>query len=60
MLLEFLEQDGINEAPLFVTGKTYREYFTEEEIQAVSTMFSKLALDKTWNHVKHYFDQLKG
>lgn len=54
-LLEFLDQDDINDPPLFETGKTYREYFTEEEIQAVATMFSNLALEKTWNHTKHYF-----
>ena len=54
MLLNFLDQDDINEPPIFETGKIYREYFTKEEIQAVSTMFSKLALDKTWDHTKHY------
>ncbi len=56
-LLDFLHQDGIHEPPHFETGKTYREYFTQEEIQAVSAMFSKLALDKTWYHTKHYFMQ---
>ena len=55
MLLDFLDQDDINEPPVFVTGKTYREYYTKGEIRAVSTMFSKLALDKTWDHTKHYF-----
>ena len=57
MLLDFLNQDDINDPPLFVTGKTYRDYFTDEEVQAVVTMFSKLALDKTLDHTKHYFDQ---
>lgn len=54
-LLVFLEQDGINEPPHFETGKTYREYFTKKEIEAVSAMFSKLALEKTWDRTKHYF-----
>ena len=56
MLLEFLDQDNNNEPPEFITGKTYREYFTEEEVVAVSELFSTLALDKTWNHTKHYFE----
>ena len=46
-LLEFLGQDGIRDAPPFEAGKSYREYFTKDEIQAVSRMFSKLASQKT-------------
>lgn len=56
MLIEFLDQEEIYEPPLFETGKSYREYYTEDEIQKVSNMFSKLALSKTWTHTKHYFD----
>lgn len=56
MLLDFLDQPQINEPPAFVTGKTYREYFTDEEIKAVSAMFAKLAMDATWLHTNHYFD----
>ena len=55
MLLAFLEQDEVHEPPLFVTGKTYREYFTGEEVKAVRFMLSKLALDKTWEQIEHYF-----
>merc|ERR1712194_227748 len=54
-LLDFLEQEGVHEPPLFINGKTYREYFTEAEIQAVSAMFSTLAMAKTLEHTKHYF-----
>ena len=54
MLLEFLDKDCVNEPPLFVTGKTYREYFTEKEIVAVSVMFSKLGSNETWDHTEHY------
>jgi len=53
-LLEFLGSTGINEPSPFVTGKSYREYYTDKEIQAVDDMFSKLALDKTLEHTKHY------
>eukprot|EP00985_Skeletonema_marinoi_P005281 scaffold2279_cov133-Skeletonema_marinoi.AAC.10 len=54
-LLAFLGQDGIYDAPEFVTGKTYRDYYTADEIDAVSVLFSKLALEKTWHNTKHYF-----
>lgn len=56
-LLNFLGQVGINEPPLFETGKTYREYFTGDEVRAVENMFSKLANAKTFAHTKHYFLQ---
>ncbi len=56
-LLEFLDQDEIRDAPPFETGKSYREYYTKEEIQAVSRMFSKLASQKTWDQISHYFVQ---
>ncbi len=56
-LLTFLNQDEIHDAPPFETGKSYREYFTKEEIQAVSRMFSKLASQKTWDQTSHYFVQ---
>ena len=51
MLLEFLDLDGANEPPLFVTGKTYREYYTDDE-----SMFKKIAFNNTWYYTKHYFD----
>ena len=56
VLLKFLEQDRIKDPPLFVTGKTYREYFSEDEIEAASSMLFNLALDKIWDCTKHYFD----
>jgi hypothetical protein len=56
-LLEFLGHEGIHEAPLFETGKTYREYFTEEEVRAVANMFSQLGHSKTLAHTMHYFVQ---
>lgn len=56
-LLEFLGQDGLYDAPEFVTGKTYREYYLQEEIDAVHVLFSKLALEKTWTNIQHYFQK---
>jgi len=54
-LLEFLEQDEVADAPPFVTGKTYRDYYTADEIHTVSKMTETLALRETWQHTKHYF-----
>ena len=55
-LLDFLGQDGVYDAPEFVTGKTYRDYYTAEEIDAVHILFTKLALEKTMMNTRHYFD----
>mmetsp|Transcript_17284 Transcript_17284/g.36171 ORF Transcript_17284/g.36171 Transcript_17284/m.36171 type:complete len:400 (+) Transcript_17284:272-1471(+) len=55
-LLEFLEQEDNHDPPDFIRGKTYRHYFSKEEVQAVFSMFSKVALQETWIHTKHYFD----
>lgn len=54
-LLEWLGQEAIAEPPRFDAGKTYREYFTQEEIQAVADMFAKFASITTLEHTKHYF-----
>ena len=56
LLLKFLDQEQVNEPPQFETGKTYREYFTDGEVKAISVMFTKLASAKAWDHTKHYFD----
>ena len=56
-LLEFLEQDEVADAPPFVKGKTYRDYYTADEIDAVSEMTERLALRESWQHTKHYFGQ---
>jgi len=56
-LLEFLEQDEVNDAPAFITGKRYRDYYTADEVYAVSRMFDRLALRQTSQHTKHYFVQ---
>jgi hypothetical protein len=56
-LLEFLEQDEVADAPPFVTGKTYRDYYTADEIDAVSKMTERLALRETWQYMEHYFEQ---
>ena len=55
-LHNFLRLDMKNEPPLFVTGKTYRDYYTKEERRAVKQLVEKLATKKTWENVHHYFE----
>jgi hypothetical protein len=55
-LLQFLEQREVNKPPTFITGKTYRNYYTDKENAAVKLMFSKLANNDTWDQTKQYFD----
>jgi hypothetical protein len=55
-LLKFLEQREVNEPPTFITGKTYRNYYTDKDIAAVKLIFSKLAQKDTWDQTKQYFD----
>ena len=55
-IVDFLQLNAIHEAPSFIPGKTYRDYFTGEEFEAVTVMFEKLALGKTWDNTKHYFE----
>ena len=55
LLLNFLDQEQVHEPPLFETGKTYREYFTDGEVEAISVMFKKLASTKAWRYLRHYF-----
>ncbi|KAL7490442.1 hypothetical protein ACHAWT_000033, partial [Skeletonema menzelii] len=54
-LLQFLQQDEVYDPPSFVAGKTYRHYYTEEEIDAVSIMFNKLSNQETRESTKLYF-----
>ena len=54
-LLDFLEQKQVHEPPPFVSGKTYRDYFTEDEVKAIAAMLKNLAMEVVWNHTHHYF-----
>jgi len=57
LLHNFLQLDMKNKPPLFVIGKTYRDYFTREERTAIKQMVEKLATKKTWENIHHYFYQ---
>jgi len=55
-LLRFLGMKENHPAPEFITGKIYRDFFTEDEVDAVTELFERLALRKTWFYTRHYFD----
>mmetsp|Transcript_20605 Transcript_20605/g.27046 ORF Transcript_20605/g.27046 Transcript_20605/m.27046 type:complete len:105 (+) Transcript_20605:1-315(+) len=55
-LLNFLQLDWENEAPEFIKGKEYSEYFTSEEQKVVRTAMEALSSTTTWNNIHHYFD----
>jgi len=56
-LLDFLELTRkSNNVHVFVEGKEYsREYFTKDERAAVKNVLQELALQVTWDNLKHYF-----
>ena len=57
LLHHFLGLERKYDPPLFVTGKVYKDYFEEGEFEAVMTMFRRLASNRTWEHMRHYFDR---
>lgn len=56
-LLDFLETPARGEAIHFIMGKSYSDYFTKEERRAIGRAMELLALQVTWDNVKHYFDE---
>lgn len=53
-LLDFLDQGDVSEPLPFEAGKTYRGYYTSDEIRSVSKLLKTLATDTTWEHIRHY------
>ena len=57
-LLEFLELPSVSEAPPFIRGKEYPDYFSDEDRYHVAKLVQHLSTNKTWPFLKHYFDGL--
>lgn len=53
-IVNFLDLDGASEPPKFISGKTYRTYFTTDEIGAAMSAIEELATIDTWELLKHY------
>ena len=54
-LLDFLELPNAGGYADFVTGKSYRDYYTEEQIARMRTATMMLASPATWHAVERYF-----
>jgi len=50
-LLQFLEQDEVNDAPTFITGKRYKDHYTQS---ITLTLCSKLRLSSQCAHIRLY------
>ena len=55
-LLDFLELPNTGAYAPFETGKSYRDYFTMDQMVRMRTAAMMLASPSTWNAVKRYFD----
>jgi len=56
-LLTFLELEKIGETAAFIPGKRYRNYYTSDEVKALSKMLKELAYIDMWPLLEHYFDE---
>lgn len=56
-LLDYLDAPMIDEAPSFDAGKSYHDFYTEEERDTVYRAFRNLASPETWRHIKQYFER---
>jgi hypothetical protein len=55
-LLEFLQLPNTGAISVFEEGKSYREYYTDAQVEAMRNATWWLASPTTWRHVEHYFD----
>lgn len=54
-LLDFLELPDSGAIEPFESGKSYRDYYTPPQIEALHNATVKLASSITWSHLKRYF-----
>ena len=57
-LLDFLQLSAVSEAPTFIRGKEYPEYFSDNDRVAVAKLVKHLATEQSWPLLRHYFDGL--
>ena len=55
LLLDFLELPNTGAEYPFQSGKSYRDYFTEDQIARMRTATMMLASPLTWYHLERYF-----
>jgi hypothetical protein len=54
-LMNFLDMPNTGEVSEFEAGKSYRDYFSSEQIAAMRNATLRLASPKTWEHLERYF-----
>jgi Sulfotransferase domain len=54
-LLDFVKLQPVNTPPPFEAGKTYPDYFSEDERYFTAELVRYLATAETWKLVQHYF-----
>jgi Sulfotransferase domain len=55
-LLDFVKLQPVNTPPPFEPGKTYPDYFTDDERYYIAELVRYLATNETWKLLQHYFD----
>ena len=54
-ILKFLELHNVGQYANFQKGKSYRDYFTEEQVARVRSAIMMLSLPITWRYLERYF-----
>jgi hypothetical protein len=54
-LLTFLDLEQVSEPYPFRKGRTYDEYFTQDERNAVKNALKASSVPQTWQNIQHYF-----
>jgi hypothetical protein len=56
-LMDFLQLKPVAEAPEFILGKAYGDYYSEEQTQAIAKFIGEFSSELTWQHMIRYFDE---
>jgi hypothetical protein len=56
-VLEFLELKKVGVLREFTSRSDYGGYFSKDQLNRIQLFMQRVASDKTWDEIKHYFDQ---
>ena len=56
-LLDFLELKPVADAPDFISNKTYGNYYSQEQTNAIATFVKEFSAKLTWQHMARYFEE---
>ena len=57
-ILGFLELENVGVLPEFSARSDYDGYFTKEQLQDAKSLIKKVASEKTWSQIEHYFQDI--